>query len=396
MAFTLGEVYTATKSRYHLELVAGDAGLSRILNWVYISEDLNTADFLQGGELVITTGVSSGSTKDWLYHFLETMISRETCGVILNMGKYLHSEDLTEEILSLCEKHNYALFTMPWEVHIYDITRDYYDRIFKDTADSGEIAAAFFSVIYRDSDYAKSIHVLEDNGYSVSGRYCVAVTEMEHVQDPSRTFAEYLPRISYRLSSYRSEHALPFVLLHTRRNLVLIWQECNGEVLRESMEWINEQIGRLCPEFELKTGIGGVAVSLPQLKASYCQAMAAISMAKYRGTGLYDYEEMGFFKLLLAIDDIALLRDYAEQRLGSLWEYDREHGSSYAETLHQYLLHGGSIQAVAAALYCHRNTVNYRIRMLREYFGLKLDDPMWQYDLMTAFLIREYLEIMGK
>ena len=40
---------------------------------------------------------------------------------------------------------------MPWEVHIYDITRDYYNRIFMDTQKDTSITDAFLSFIEEDS-----------------------------------------------------------------------------------------------------------------------------------------------------------------------------------------------------------------------------------------------------
>ena len=89
-------------------------------------------------------------------------------------------------------------------------------------------------------------------------------------------------------------------------------------------------------------------------------------MARYQGEELYSYEKMGFFKLLLAIEDKKILKDYEKEQLGEVLAYDKEHSSDYTETLYQFLLHQGSIQGAAAAMFCHRNTVNYRMKVLRE------------------------------
>ena len=55
MSLSLGEIYNATRNRYQLTLAAGENGLSRIMSWVYVSEDINIkklgdtrlSDFLQ-------------------------------------------------------------------------------------------------------------------------------------------------------------------------------------------------------------------------------------------------------------------------------------------------------------------------------------------------------------
>ena len=56
---SLKSIYEQTKAKYRLELAAGEDGLDGIFNWVYISEDLNTADFLQGGELELSPPADS-------------------------------------------------------------------------------------------------------------------------------------------------------------------------------------------------------------------------------------------------------------------------------------------------------------------------------------------------
>ena len=67
MAILLRDLYKETKSTYGLDLIAGEEGLDHLMNWVYISEDPGTLEFLHGGELIITTGVLCGN-EYWLYN----------------------------------------------------------------------------------------------------------------------------------------------------------------------------------------------------------------------------------------------------------------------------------------------------------------------------------------
>ena len=115
-------------------------------------------------------------------------------------------------------------------------------------------------------------------------------------------------------------------------------------------------------------------------------------MAAARKRLFYTFDELGFFRLLLSMDDRSLLESYMEEQLGPILRYDEGHGSNYLDTLYWYLLCGGSVRQIAAALYCHRNTVNYRIRVLREEFRLPLEDMQKRFALMAAFQIREYLQ----
>lgn len=64
---------------------------------------------------------------------------------------------------------------------------------------------------------------------------------------------------------------------------------------------------------------------------------------------------------------------YWREKLGPVLAYDKAHKSCCLETLYQYLICSGSIQKVAEAMFCHRNTVSYRVRILRETLGLPLE-----------------------
>lgn len=54
------------------------------------------------------------------------------------------------------------------------------------------------------------------------------------------------------------------------------------------------------------------------------------------------------------------------------------------ETLHAWLRHHGSQQAVAAQLGVHPQTIRYRLRRLRELFGAELEDPDTRFALAMA------------
>ena len=146
MAIFLRDLYYDTKRKYNLNLISGGKGMVNIVSWVYISEDISTSTFLNGGELIITTGVTSGEREDWLRAFIKELIKRGTCGLILNTGRYIFEEDITDEIVRLCYRYSFPLFTMPWDTRIFDITHDYYNRIFEDSRDDGNMTAAFQNI----------------------------------------------------------------------------------------------------------------------------------------------------------------------------------------------------------------------------------------------------------
>ena len=104
------------------------------------------------------------------------------------------------------------------------------------------------------------------------------------------------------------------------------------------------------------------------------------------------FDDLGFYKILFSVSDRNVLNDYWREKLEPVITYDKIHKSCCLETLYQYLICSGSIQKIAEAMYCHRNTVNYRVRILRETLGLHLDNVQDRFELLAAFYVRSFCD----
>ena len=96
-------------------------------------------------------------------HILER---RGTCGLILNTGRYIFEEDITDEIVRLCHLYSFPLFTMPWDTRIFDITHDYYNRIFEDSRDDGNMTAAFQNILMGNSLTDEQADTIKGSGFN--------------------------------------------------------------------------------------------------------------------------------------------------------------------------------------------------------------------------------------
>ncbi|MGN1009148.1 MAG: PucR family transcriptional regulator [Butyricicoccus sp.] len=389
MALKLGDLYEEYHRRFQLEQIAGAAGLGSIVKWIYVAEDYATSDFLHGGELLITTGVISGGDPDWLLRFLQRMTARHTCGLILNEGPYFRREMISQAALDYCEAQRYPLFLMPWHIHIYDITRDCCNRIFIDARRDEEINCAFVALAEGRGDPSAAAACLERFQFPADAPYYTAAFAL-----PGHP--EFSPADSDQLMTHLSAALLsqpfPCYLAAKERAVFLVCQHEQASAVEELTRYVCQQIdlhyhGALCA-----AGIGGRATSLYAIADSYRQAQATLRLGIARGQRLFRYEDAGFFCLLMEIPDLSVLRAYADAQLGAVHEYDRRHNSDFSRTLYLYLLHGGSIQAVAAEAFCHRNTINHRIHILKDTLGYDLDSAPVRFELLSAFLAEEYLQ----
>lgn len=392
MSLLLKDIYSETKDSFHLKLICGAGGLNRLMNWVYVAEDIATTDFLHGGELIITTGMGRHISPGWLFDFIRELFRQGTCGLILNTGMYLSEADITPEIRSFCEEHSYPLFTMPWEIHIYDITRSYYNRIFRDTQSSDAVTEAFLDLI-SGSDPGHAVSVLTRSGFSSDHRYLACCV---HAEGPEQEKHKLETAVKLELKvHFPGSHMCRF------RGDILVILPCTDEMEQtaagnkssaELKDAVRELVGRIngaFPRLNIRSGLGS-ASKLAEFPQSFSQSRCALAASAASGEIFRAFDDLGFYKILFSVSDQKVLDDYWREKLEPVIAYDRAHKSCCLETLHQYLICGGSIQKIAEAMFCHRNTVNYRVRILRETLGLPLDNVPDRFELLAAFFVRSF------
>ena len=131
----------------------------------------------------------------------------------------------------------------------------------------------------------------------------------------------------------------------------------------------------------------GPTVPWHEASASLRRAAAAFRLAARGGIeGPLVVAEHHLATLLLAADR-GLAADLAASRLAPLAQLADGPRARLTETLRAWLDRPGQVQAVAAELGVHPQTVRYRLRQLRELFGTRLEDPEARFELALALRV---------
>ena len=127
-----------------------------------------------------------------------------------------------------------------------------------------------------------------------------------------------------------------------------------------------------------------------KVASGYTKSLSAVKVALMNNHNVYHYSEIGVYKLLLSVQDTEVLNDLLVERLGKLVEFDKKNGTDYVPTLKCYLTNNSSVQEVAKKTFVHRNTINYKIKKIKEILGCELnyEDKL---NLMLAFYIHKLL-----
>ena len=131
----------------------------------------------------------------------------------------------------------------------------------------------------------------------------------------------------------------------------------------------------------------GPTVPWPRAAESLRRAAAAYRLAVSGGApgGLVVAED--HLATLLLAADRGLAADLAASRLAPLTALADGPRARLTETLRAWLDRPGQVQAVAAELGVHPQTVRYRVRQLRELFGDRLEDPEARFELGLALRV---------
>ena len=249
-------------------------------------------------------------------------------------------------------------------------------------------------LIHQRQDSSLLLSELEEYGYPVYQPYGLLYI---HLANP----AAGLP-----VSPLTQANRLSLSIEHKLRSLSLQSHLCSTDSycivlipqqelhrMESAAREIRDFISLQYPSLQFSIGISSRAATLANLPRAFFHARSSAMIALARGKDLLSFDDLGIFQILLSVTDRGILRDYARRHLHAAEAYDRENQSNCTEVLHQYLLHSGSIQRIAEAMYCHRNTINKKVRALRENLGYDLSDPNVRFELMLAFCIRDYLKI---
>jgi PucR family transcriptional regulator, purine catabolism regulatory protein len=105
------------------EVVAGHAGIDRRgpIRWAHISELPDPTPWLEGGELLLTTGLGIKDSATAQARFVAGIAERGVVALGFAMGVSLDA--VPPELVRTCDEHELPLFTMPYEIPFIAVSR---------------------------------------------------------------------------------------------------------------------------------------------------------------------------------------------------------------------------------------------------------------------------------
>ncbi|MFI1030502.1 PucR family transcriptional regulator [Streptomyces sp. NPDC020951] len=200
------------------------------------------------------------------------------------------------------------------------------------------------------------------------GRYAVIVLRPGAPGGPSQPLAELPAWIAGLRTVWQAHHDAAFGIV----------------VLKDAAPGV---LGDGLPATGVRIGISAAVPGLTELGRARRQAELA-ERTLGRGTGVAHFEERLTQAMLAMAPDVAL--QMQSRVLAPVLELDEATRDVLLETLRAWRTAEGSMAEAAKALYCHRNTILYRLRKLERLTRRSLSSP---HDMIEIVLAVEAFEL---
>lgn len=387
MALSLQTIVNYVKTPFKLKLLAGKNGLNKNVSWVYYTEDADTIKFIRGGELAVTLGVSFEREKDnlkidnlhdFLKKFIDNFITHNASGLIINTGKYI--EEIPQSIIDFCDKNNFPLFSMPWEIHTIDLMQEVGNMISSDNQNSATIDKYFYKAIFEK----ENLDPLQIANTPFFDFKWLSIVIMKF--DPSvfnYDNGKIMRYIQYSFNHKMNINQNEYCCFIHKQKIVYIIKDSNELFLNEIYK-----ISRLDKNFTNSIiSVSDYSDSIEELHELYKHANVANKINSSPDKINY-YEDLGIYKIILGVKDKKILRKFYDDTLGKLNEMEPDKKEDFIRTLSLYLKTGGNVLKVSEQNNAHRNTILYRLSRIEELLDIDLSDGETRTALQVALYLR--------
>lgn len=391
MAVILREIM---KQVEHLEmkLIAGKAGIDQEVSWTHMVDSDTISAFLQGQELVFTTGLGLNDNLT-LLRLVKEVWRKKASGIVINIGPYI--SEVGKDVIDFANEKGFPVFEVPWKIRMAEIMRIICFAITKEQQNTIEVTAALNNAFLCPGQEELYVSSLMRKGYFADSAYTVVNVRVE--EDGNRVTGTRLEQIASTLNSHIRCNYNGILCCAQERQILMVLCDYSAEMCQEAVARIFQKLCSLAHRNEqIFVSVSKQADGIRKIYKSYgfgekmadllCTCQVPGETKTDAGKLLF-YRNLGIYKVLLTLTDRDAVQEYLEDTVLPLYEYDEMNHTDLVKVLRCYLAHNCSVKDTAQELIVHRNTVNYKLGKAAEILGKNLSDFEIRFQLNLGFLL---------
>ena len=373
MAVELKDLYQEIRPKYDVELHT-DSCFQKMIVWIHMVEYIDYIPRLHADELVFNSGLNNISDL-WLESYIRKLNEAHAGGLIIALRK---GRKFSRQIINYCNELKFPLFSASWDAPYNDIMRIFAFMLLQnEQSETNLIAAAKNAIFYPENDELY-LSNFERHGMFRDMAYTVLLLSCKEYNDQENH--ERLKRIA-KSARYSLEKGI--VYEDEGRLTILIAGYSQIKIQKDLREFCEKQP-------DIYVGIGTTVNHTDNIHRSYESAYVAYQLAR---TGVDDpllcYDDLGIYKILADVKEPSIYPKFVNDTLGSLIHYDKKNRTEYVHILKTFFEHECNMLATSRALYCHKNTLTYKMNKVRDILGYDIMTNENRTRIMLAFYIMQ-------
>ncbi|HTU77956.1 MAG TPA: PucR family transcriptional regulator ligand-binding domain-containing protein [Solirubrobacteraceae bacterium] len=344
-----------------LELVCGQEAADAHVRWVHSTELPDPTPWLKGGELLLTTGIQLSGPKAQR-EFVERLADHEIAG--LGFGTGFAHKRLPAALVNAADRRGFPLFEVPYELPFIAITERAFTHLLDERYEMlqrsmvGDVLAEALSGHLYPEDLQARLRP-----FGIGEQVAVLAFSLGEANLAAAVVERILAR----------ERVPSLVAIRAGLLCAVIDPGAAGDANpRTPIELARKIRAELAARFGRVGAAASRALATHSLRMAFHEARCALEAVRLRNGNapeVASYEDLGAFQLLLSLQDDDALLSYCRSVLDPIEQGEGDYGEELVRSLDVFIEHNGHWEKAAAALYCHRHTLRYRIRRVEQLTG---------------------------
>lgn len=366
-------------------LLAGKEGLNKTVSWVHVLEHVYIKEFINGNEIILTTGARWQNDDDPLI-FLEQLIENSVSALCIQLGpkynRFSKAEELPKPLLAKAEAHNFPLLVFPeaYDCRFIDLIHDIHAVIINRNYEDDQKRDRWVNKWLAGQLGKQEIEMhLQKNDPFYNPKGCSAC--LINFARPLKQDEQHLERLhrmnsiaglslqqnGFKLFCSIEEQTLVYVLTGARQTAA--WKSPLMSSLQNFLKTTASRQYLQNNEINF-ISIGGIYAELDRLKQSYDNAQDTFYLQSILGEPMISlYEDMGVYTIVLALDKTGELDGFINRHLRPILHNKSPRNNILLQTL--IALRDCRYNKIEAArrLFISRQSIYQRIKTLENMLG---------------------------
>lgn len=352
------------------QVVAGQNGLERIIRFVDILEVPDIINWLQGGQLLLTTGYAIKDQPEIQEKLIEELARVNAAGIVIKLKRFL--DIVPEKMIQKADELNLPIIQLPAEIPYIEIIHPLYKEILLRQNEKKLAGEMFKEIVYGEFNEAAELKKrlsMINSSFNVESPFIIIMIRANHLRN-----------LRSLLKVEEIKENSGFITVEIEDNFVILypvdikgdWEKSLEKSLFHDFAAVNETIhnGVSC----IVSRVLFNTLELPEEYRRVYSALRVLHQLPVKKAVNY-YREIIHYIFLNEISKLEITHEFVKYVLQPLLDGNKKEREDLVNTLYELVKNDGNLTQTARRAFIHRNTLRYRIGKLVKILHTPLNSP---------------------